>query len=244
MNEYQARSLMLIGGEAVQRLKDSHVAVFGLGGVGGYALEALARSGVGSLTLVDGDVVSPSNLNRQIIALSGNVGASKAQLAAQRVRLIDPEIQVIAKDVFYTPQTAGQFDLSEYDYVLDCVDMVAAKLELAQRAQAAGTAIISAMGAGNKLDPGMLQVADISQTSICPLARVMRKLLKARGIERLTVVYSRETPRCPLPQAEANEQPGLLRRRCAPGSMVFVPAAMGMMMAAHAVQGLIADPQS
>lgn len=234
----QARSRMLIGEQALDRLRRSRVAVFGLGGVGGYAAEGLARSGVGRLTLVDGDVVTDSNFNRQIIALEGGLGRPKAELMEERLRQIDPGILTEALVRFYAPDTASQIDLAGFDYVLDCVDMVAAKVELAVRAKAAGTPLISAMGAGNKLDPGQLTLCDISQTSVCPLARVMRRLLRRRGVEHLQVVYSRELPRRPLAAHEQGEEEADREARRAPGSMVFVPAAMGMMMAAAVVREL------
>ncbi|MHC1785714.1 MAG: ThiF family adenylyltransferase [Christensenellales bacterium] len=238
MNEQFSRSALLLGEAALERLKGSHVAVFGLGGVGGYAAEGLARAGIGHLTLIDGDRVTLSNLNRQIIALHDNVGRCKAELMRERVLAINPLAQAAARVLYYTPDLAGDFDLRQFDYVLDCVDMVTAKVELAWRCQAAGVRLISAMGAGNKLDPGMLSLSDISKTSVCPLARVMRKLLKQRGIDHLQVVYSRETPREPLPGHGTPAEDGSLRERSVPGSLVFVPAAMGMMMAAKAVSDL------
>ena len=189
MNQFE-RTELLLGSEALEILKNSRVAVFGVGGVGGYTVEALARSGVGSLELVDSDTVSLTNLNRQIIALHSTVGQYKVDAAAARVRDINPGCEVIARRIFYLPETAEQFDFSRYDYVVDAIDTVSGKLELAKRAQEAGTPIISSMGAGNKLDPTAFEVADISKTSVCPLARVMRIECRKRGIKKLKVVYS------------------------------------------------------
>lgn len=234
------RSTMLIGEDGVVRLASCRVAVFGLGGVGGYATEALARSGIGALDLVDGDVVAPSNLNRQLIALRGTIGQSKAALMAQRVREINPDIRVRAEHLFYTADTADAFDLTDYDYVLDCVDMVSAKVELAVRTAALGVPLISAMGAGNKLDPTCLRAGDLFDTTVCPLARVMRRELRARGITRLSVIYSAEVPRHPHPTNDGEyplaDSPA---RRATPGSMVFVPGAMGLAMASYVVQALL-----
>ena len=213
------------------------VAVFGLGGVGGAAAEALARSGIGHLDVVDGDTVSISNLNRQVVALTDTVGQFKAQVMAARARQIHPDVQVTAMPVYYTADTAGSFSLSSYDYVLDCVDMVTAKLLLAQQCQTLGVPLISAMGAGNRLDPTQVRVDDIGFTRMCPLARVMRKQLKQRGVNHLTVAWSPEEPIKPRWQrTEDGRHP--------PGSMVFVPAAMGIAMAAHVVRSLLAEEPS
>lgn len=236
----RVRSAMLIGREGVERLAGCRVAVFGLGGVGGYAAEALARSGVGALDLVDGDVVAQSNLNRQLIALQGTVGQGKAELMARRVLDINPDAQVRAYPVYYTADNAGEFDLSRYDHVLDCVDMVSAKVELAVRAQAARVPLISAMGAGNKLDPTCLRVGDLFETTVCPLARVMRRELRARGIARLPVAYSTEVPLQPQPPQEGDAPSAQASaRRATPGSMAFVPGAMGLAMASYAVRALL-----
>ena len=183
-----SRTAFLLGEEGIEKLKKSRVAVFGVGGVGGYVAEALARSGVGALDLIDKDVVSVSNINRQIIALHSTVGRKKTEVMAERIKDINPEIQVTVRDVFYLPETAAEFDFSKYDYVVDAIDTVSGKLALVEQAYQAKTPIISSMGAGNKLDPTAFEVADISKTSVCPLARVMRRELKKRGIERLKVV--------------------------------------------------------
>lgn len=240
MDERFVRSQMLIEKEGLQRLTGCHVAVFGIGGVGGYAAEALARSGIGALDLIDGDSVSPSNLNRQIIALESTVGQNKAQLMAQRARLINPQVQANPLPQFYTAQTADSFDFSTYDYILDCVDMVTAKVQLALHARQAGVPLITALGAGNKLDPAQLEVADLQNTSMCPLARALRKLLRPHGIEHLKVVYSQEQPRKPA----ANPAEETTSRRGLPGSMVFVPGAMGLLMASEVVKDLLAQPES
>ena len=230
-----SRTEILIGKEAMERLKCAHVAVFGLGGVGGYTAEALARSGVGTLTLVDNDTISVTNLNRQIIALQSTVGMKKTDAAEQRIKSINPDIKIIKRDVFYLPETAESFDFSEYDYIVDAVDTVKAKLTLAENAQKSNTPIISSMGTGNKLHPEMLEIADISETSICPLARVMRKECKARGIKKLLCVYSKEAPLTP---AQTEETKGTLGRPV-PGSTAFVPGTAGLIIAGRVINDLI-----
>ncbi len=230
-----SRTEILIGKEAMERLKCAHVAVFGLGGVGGYAAEALARSGIGTLTLVDNDTISETNLNRQIIALQSTVGMKKTDAAEQRIKSINPDIKIIKRDVFYLPETAESFDFSEYDYIVDAVDTVKAKLTLAENAQKSNTPIISSMGTGNKLHPEMLEIADISETSICPLARVMRKECKARGIKKLLCVYSKEAPLTP---AQTEETKGTLGRPV-PGSTAFVPGTAGLIIAGRVINDLI-----
>ncbi|MBQ1555641.1 MAG: tRNA threonylcarbamoyladenosine dehydratase, partial [Clostridia bacterium] len=190
-----SRTQLLLGKDAMETLAASRVAVFGVGGVGGFAVEALARSGVGTLDLIDSDTVSLTNLNRQIIATRRTVGQYKTDVAAARIHEINPDAVVHTHRVFYTPETAGQFDFSQYDYIVDAIDTVTGKIALVLQAQAAGTPIISSMGAGNKLDPTAFRVADIYQTSVCPLARVMRQELKKRGVKHLKVVYSQEPPR-------------------------------------------------
>lgn len=227
------RTALLLGEEAVEKLKNSHVAVFGVGGVGGFAVEALARSGVGHLSLFDKDTVSVSNLNRQIIALRSTVGKSKVHVMKERIYDINPNIEVEAHECFYLPENADEYDLSRYDYILDAVDTVTAKLELAVRAKKAGIPIISSMGAGNKLNPVDFEVADIYETSVCPLAKVMRKELKARGISDLKVVYSREFPR--KPQKIITED----GRRQIPGSIAFVPSVAGLIMAGEVIKDLV-----
>ena len=233
MNERFKRTAMLIGEEAVERLRKSRVAVFGIGGVGGYVVEALARSGVGELDLIDRDVVSISNINRQIIALGSTVGMPKAEAAAVRVRDIDPEIKINAKNMFYTPETAGEFDFSVYDYVVDAIDTVSGKIELVLRAQEAGVPIISSMGTGNKLDPTRFEIADIFSTSVCPLARVMRKELKARGIKKLKVVYSKEEP-----SSAAGKEFDPETKKAIPASYSCVPSVAGLIIASQVIRDL------
>ena len=235
MEDMFSRTRMLLGDGAIQRLKRARVAVFGVGGVGGYVVEALARSGVGALDLVDSDRVVPSNLNRQIIATRETLGLLKVDAAKARVLSINPDCQVATFPIFYLPETADRFDFSQYDYVVDAIDTVAGKLQLIQAAKAAGVPVISAMGAGNKLDPTAFRVADISKTSVCPLARVMRRELKKRGIEHVKVVYSTEPPLTPAP---LEEETG---RRATPGSVAFVPAAAGLVLAGEVIKDLIRE---
>ena len=232
-----SRTELLLGREGVERLARAHVAVFGLGGVGGYAAEALVRSGVGALDLIDSDRVSLTNLNRQILATHRTLGQYKADAARERALEINPEARVTARRVFYGPDTAGDFDFSQYDYVIDAIDTVTGKLALIQQALAAGTPIISCMGAGNKLDPTAFRVADIYETSVCPLARVMRKELKRRGIRRLKVVYSQEPPMEPEGALYQESLAGEVRRQV-PGSNAFVPAAAGLILAGEVVRDL------
>ena len=232
-----SRTELLLGREGVERLARAHVAVFGLGGVGGYASEALVRSGVGALDLIDSDRVSLTNLNRQILATHRTLGQYKADAARERALEINPEARVTARRVFYGPDTAGDFDFSQYDYVIDAIDTVTGKLALIQQALAVGTPIISCMGAGNKLDPTAFRVADIYETSVCPLARVMRKELKRRGVRRLKVVYSQEPPRNPEGALYQGSLEGEIRRQL-PGSAAFVPAAAGLILAGEAVKDL------
>ena len=223
-----SRTRLLLGPEAMERLYHSHVLLFGLGGVGGHAAEALCRSGVGRLTLVDGDRVVPSNLNRQLFATRETIGLYKTEAAERRLHEIWPECRVETEPLFYLPETADRFDFSAYDYIVDAVDTVAAKLSLAREAHAAGTPLISCMGAGNKLDPTAFRVADISETSVCPLARVMRQELRKQGILHLKVVYSAEKPR---PSAmEGGKR--------VPASCAFVPAAAGLILAGEVVKDL------
>ncbi len=235
MEEYLSRTGLLIGEDALEKLRNSRVAVFGIGGVGGYTVEALARCGVGSLDLIDKDVVSESNINRQIIALHSTIGRPKAEVMRERIRDIHPGITVRVHECFFLPENADAFDFTEYDYVVDAVDTVTAKLEIILRAKQAGTPVISSMGAGNKLDPGRFEVSDIFKTSVCPLAKVMRKELKARGIRKLKVVYSKE-PVC-RPKETLTEG----RRRALPGSISFVPSVAGLMIAGEVVKDLMED---
>ena len=234
LHEQHSRTAMLLGESAVRRLADARVAVFGIGGVGGYVAEALARAGIGALDLIDSDTVSMSNVNRQIIALHSTVGRLKVEVMAERIRDINPDCRIRTFPVFYLPQTADQFDFSQYDYVADAVDTVSAKLDLAVRAHEAGVPIIAAMGAGNKLDASAFEVADISKTSVCPLARVMRVELRKRGINHMKVVYSKEEPVNP---SLASEQPRGARRTT-PGSISFVPGAAGLIMAGEIIKDL------
>lgn len=244
MSDPLIRTRLLIGDEPLDRLASAKVAVFGVGGVGGFCVEALARAGVGALHLYDDDTVTESNLNRQIVALHSTIGHPKAEVMAQRVRDINPSCQVKAIRLFYLPQNADQVDLSRYDYVVDCIDTVAAKLELVSRCNALQIKIISAMGSGNKLDPTAFVVTDISKTEGCPLARVMRKELRKRGIHHLKVVYSKEEPRSPARPIQAESpagsdtRPGSAARRDTPGSISFVPAAAGLVLASAVIRDL------
>lgn len=248
--EQVSRSRMLFGQENVERLRRARVAVFGVGGVGGYVVEALARSGVGKLDLIDSDVVALSNLNRQIIALRSTVGRYKVDVARERILDINPLAEVRCFRTFFLPETAGQFAFGEYDYVVDAIDTVTGKLELIGRCDEAGVPVISAMGAGNKMNPLAFEVADIYETSVCPLAKVMRRELKKRGIWHLKVVYSREKARIPMTEGQAGraENPvcgaeqadmtGKAGRRQTPGSNAFVPAVAGLILAGEVVKDL------
>ena len=235
MSEQFLRTEMLLGSEAIRRLQKARVAVFGLGGVGGYAVEALARSGVGSLDLIDSDTVSVSNLNRQLLATHSTVGMLKVDAARNRVLDINPDCIVRTYPVFYTPDTAGQFDFTQYDYIVDAIDTVTGKLALVERARDAGIPIICSMGTGNKLDASAFRVADISKTAMCPLARVMRKELSKRGIRHLKVVYSQEEALTPTGW---EEEAAALGKRQIPGSVAFVPGAAGLLLAGEVVRDL------
>ncbi len=235
MPDQFSRTELLLGREAMARLAGARVAVFGVGGVGGHAAEALARSGVGTLDLVDGDRVSLTNLNRQIVALHSTLGMYKAEAARARFLDINPDMTVNAWKLFYGPDTEAQFDLSGYDYVVDAVDTLSAKIELVLRAQAAGTPIISSMGAGNKLDPAGFRVGDIYATSVCPLARAMRHELRKLGVKHLKVVWSPEEPIKPAEAVEDDRD----SRRLVPGSTAFVPAAAGLVLAGEVVRDLV-----
>ena len=248
MQDQFSRTQLLLGREGIERLRAARVAVFGVGGVGGYTVEALARSGVGALDLIDDDKVCLTNLNRQIIATRKTVGQYKTDAAEARIREINPDCVVRTWRTFYTPETAGQFDFSQYDYVVDAIDTVTGKVALVMQAQEAGVPIISAMGAGNKLDPTRLEVADITKTSVCPLARVMRRELKKRGVKHLKVVYSKEPAMTPIDDDSISCRshcicpPGAekkcLVRRQVPGSNAFVPPAAGLILAAEVVKDL------
>ena len=230
------RTELLLGSDAMRILGKSKVAVFGVGGVGGYVTEALARSGVGTFELIDRDVVSVTNLNRQIIATWKTIGRDKTEVMAERIRDINPAAEVTLHKCFYLPETADQFDFTRYDYVVDAVDTVTAKIEIILQAQRAGVPVISSMGAGNKLDPSAFEVADIYKTSVDPLARVMRRELKKRGVKKLKVVYSKEVPIKPLGQIEADPEAG---RKDVPGSSAFTPSAAGLLIASEVVKDLI-----
>ncbi len=232
LKEQQARTAMLLGDEGVARLARAHIAVFGVGGVGGYVVEALARAGVGALSLFDADTVSGSNINRQIIATHTTVGEKKTEVAAARVRDIDPDTVVHCHNVFYLPENADEYDLSQYDYIVDAIDTVAAKMELIRRARAAGVPIICSMGTGNKLDPTAFRVAKIEKTDTCPLARTVRNLCKKEGIRGVKVVYSTEQPRGDT-LADGHG-------RHAPGSISFVPAAAGLILAGEVIRQIAA----
>lgn len=230
--EWYSRTELIFGEEAMKKLADARVAVFGVGGVGGYAVEALARSGIGALDIIDNDTVALTNLNRQIIALRSTIGEYKVDAAAKRILDINPDIKLKAHRTFFTPETADEFDFSEYDYVIDAIDTVTGKIELVMKAQAAGTPIICSMGAGNKLDPTKFQVADIYKTSVCPLARVMRYELKKRGIKHLKCVYSTEQAITPRPTDEASG------KRQTPGSCAFVPSVAGLIIAGEVIKDI------
>ena len=228
--EQFSRTELLLGADGLQKLKRAHVAVFGVGGVGGYVVEALARSGVGAFTLIDPDKVSESNINRQIIALHSTVGQYKTWAARSRVLDISPDCKVQTKEIFYLPEN-DEIDFSIFDYVVDAVDTVSAKLSIIERAIAANVPVISAMGAGNKIDPTRFEVADLAKTTVCPLARVMRRELKKRGIEHVKVVYSREEPQ---PVKATDEETG----KPVPASIAFVPSVAGLILASEVVKDL------
>lgn len=248
LNQF-SRTEILLGRDGMECLRNARVAVFGIGGVGGYTVEALARSGIGTLDLIDDDRVCMTNLNRQIFALRSTVGQYKADAAEARLRDISQNVQVHTYKTFYTPETAEQFDFTQYDYVVDAVDTITAKLAMVEQALAAGTPIISAMGAGNKMDASAFQIADIFETSVDPLARVMRHELRKRGSKKLKVVYSREKPLEPVEDMAISCRshcicpPGTARkctqRRAIPGSNAFVPAAAGLMLAGEVVRDLV-----
>jgi len=231
-----ARTRLLLGDDGMEKLKNAKVAVFGLGGVGGYVVEALARSGVGALELIDHDTVSLTNINRQILATHATVGQDKTQAAKQRVLDICPDIDVTVRNTFFGPDTAGEFDFSSYSYVVDAIDTVTGKLALVTAAQAAGVPIISSMGTGNKLDPTKFQIADITKTSVCPLARIMRKECAKRGIRHLKVLFSTEDPITPLGGSMEELPEG---RRALPGSVAFVPSVAGLIIAGEVIKDLI-----
>ena len=235
MNEQFLRTAMLLGEEAIEKLQHARVAVFGIGGVGGYTVEALARAGIGHIDVIDNDTVSRSNINRQILAAHSTVGMAKVEAAKRRILDINPDCQVVMHQVFYTPETEGQFDFTQYDYIVDAIDTVTGKLALVQNSHTAGTPIICCMGTGNKLDASAFQVADISKTSMCPLARIMRKELSKRGIKHLKVVYSQEEALTPTGW---EEEAAAIGKRQIPGSVSFVPGAAGLILAGEVIKDI------
>ncbi len=234
MGEQFSRTRLLLGDTAMERLAAARVAVFGIGGVGGHAAEALARSGIGEIDLIDSDTVSESNINRQLIATYSTIGRYKVDVMAERIGEINPQAVIHTFRSFFLPENAGEFPFTEYDYVVDAVDTVTAKIELVLRARETGVPVISSMGAGNKLDASAFKVADIYQTSTCPLAKVMRRELKKRGVEHLKVVYSQEPPLTP----EGNSETPPSGRRAVPGSVAFVPSVAGLIIAGEVVKDL------
>ena len=233
-----SRTQLLLGANAMEKLNNARVAVFGLGGVGGYVVEALARSGVGALELIDHDTISLTNLNRQILATHATVGMDKATAAKARALDINPNMEVVARKAFFGPDTAAEFDFSRYSYVVDAIDTVTGKLALVTAAQGAGVPIISSMGTGNKLDPTKFQIADISKTSVCPLARIMRKECAKRGIRHLKVLFSTEDPLSPASETIEELPDG---RRSLPGSVAFVPSVAGLIIAGEVIKDLIKE---
>lgn len=230
-NQFE-RTEMLIGEKAVEKLKKSRVAVFGIGGVGGHIAEALVRAGIGEIDVIDRDVVSISNINRQIIALNSTVGLPKTEVFKKRALDINPDVKVNCHNVFFMPDTSDMFDFSKYDYVADAIDTVTGKIEIIMKAQKAGVKVISSMGTGNKLDPTLFEVTDIYKTSVCPLARVMRRELRNRGVKHLKVVYSKE---------EAIKTNITENGKAVPGSISFVPSVAGLIIAGEIIKDLIAD---
>ncbi|MBQ6786967.1 MAG: tRNA threonylcarbamoyladenosine dehydratase [Lachnospiraceae bacterium] len=247
MSEQFSRTELLIGSDGMEKLQKARVAVFGVGGVGGYVVEALARSGVGTLDIIDADKVCLSNLNRQIIATHKTIGEYKVDAAKERILDINPRAVVNAHRCFYLPETAEQFDFTQYDYVVDAIDTVTGKIELVMQAKRANTPIISSMGAGNKMDPTAFRVTDIYKTNVCPLAKVMRRELKKRGINKLKVVYSEEKPLVPMAGGECQQEDASMDnvregspRRQTPGSNAFVPSVVGLIIAGEVIKDIIA----
>lgn len=247
MDEAHKRTSALLGTEGMEKLKNFRVAVFGLGGVGSYCAEALTRCGIGEITIIDDDVVEKSNINRQLVALHSTLGLKKTQVMGQRILDINPHCRLETLEMFYCQQTAGSINLGRFDYLVDAIDTISAKLLLAERAEKLSVPIISAMGTGNKLKPSLFTVSDIYDTEGCPLARIMRKELKKRGVNSLKVVYSTEKPIVPLWQDESavpaidaiSSRPGIAAVRPAPGSVAFVPGAAGLIMAGEVVCDLL-----
>lgn len=242
MHNQFSRTALLFGEAAIEKLQNSRVAVFGIGGVGGYTVEALARSGVGTFDLIDSDTVAISNLNRQIIATYDTIDKFKVDAMAERIHSINPKAVINVHKCFFLPENEDQFDFTQYDYVVDAVDTVTAKIAIIMKAKAANVPVISSMGAGNKVNPAMFEVADIYQTSVCPLARVMRQAMKKRGVKKLKVVYSKELPITPL----ATDEPAVestdtqhVKQRCTPGSNAFTPSVAGLIIASEVIKDLI-----
>ncbi|MCR5633957.1 MAG: tRNA threonylcarbamoyladenosine dehydratase [Lachnospiraceae bacterium] len=250
LNQF-SRTQLIYGEEVMGRLASSHVAVFGIGGVGGYVVEALARTGIGSIDLIDDDKVCLTNINRQIIATRKTIGKYKVDVARERILDINPNCNVRTFKTFFLPETADQFDFSEYDYVVDAIDTVTGKLSIIEKAKEAGVPVISSMGAGNKVNPGLFEVADIFETSVCPLAKVMRHECKKRGIKNLKVVYSKEKPLRPVEDMSISCRqncvcpPGTTRkcteRRDIPGSTAFVPSVVGLIIAGEVINDIAAE---
>ncbi len=243
MSEEFSRTELLLGQDAIKCLNKSRVAVFGLGGVGSYTVEALVRSGIGALDLIDNDNICPSNLNRQLLATRSSLGRPKVDVAAERIADINPGCLVRTYKTFYLPETAGSFDFSKYDYVVDAIDTVTGKIQLVLQADACGIPIISSMGTGNKLDPTAFRVADLSETSVCPLARILRKELKKRGLTHLKVVYSTEAPmpvEMQVPSVSLQNKYSGSASRPVPGSVAFVPSVAGLILAGEVIKDLIA----
>ena len=238
LNQF-SRTALLVGQKAIDKLQHSRVAIFGIGGVGGYVAEALARSGVGCFDLIDNDTVALTNLNRQIIATHATIGQPKVQVMAERIHAINPEAVVHVHQCFFLPENAHEFDFFQYDYVVDAVDTVAAKIAIIMASKAANVPVISSMGAGNKMDPGKFQIADIFKTSVDPLARVMRQEMKKRGVKKLKVVYSTELPLTPVDELEGECHAEAPQRRALPGSTAFTPSAAGLLLASEVVKDLI-----
>ena len=231
-----ARTRIMLGDDAMERLNNARVAVFGIGGVGGHVVEALVRSGIGSIDIIDKDTVSVTNINRQLIATTKTVGMDKVDAMTERMLEINPEVNIRKYKCFYLPETRDDFDFTEYDYVVDAVDTVTAKIDLVMKANEAGVPIISSMGAGNKLDATAFEVADIYKTSVCPLAKVMRKELKKRGVKKLKVVYSKEEPIKAKGQVSADDE--ISMKRATPGSIAYVPSVVGLIIAGEVIKDI------
>lgn len=234
LNQF-SRTELLLGKDSMDKLSKARVAVFGIGGVGGYAVEALVRSGIGAIDIIDNDKICESNINRQIIATHSTIGEYKTDAAIRRIYDINPDIKVKAYNTFYMPETSNEFDFREYDYIIDAIDTVTGKIELIVNATNTGAPIISSMGAGNKLNPALFEIADIYNTSVCPLARVMRTELKKRGIKSLKVVYSKEKPLTPISPGDTADEP---KRKQTPGSTAFVPSVAGLIIAGEVIKDL------